>query len=99
MGPWLRVGATLLSAAIYVAAFPPLAWRLLAWGALVPLLCALRSPGLAGRLGLGALWTLASGLGLGAWMPEAVSHYTQQPLWLGWLILGVTVIGTPRGLS
>jgi len=88
---WLRVGATLLSAAIYVVAFPPVAWRFLAWFALVPLFCALRGAGLSGRLGLGTLWTFASGLGLGIWMPEAVAHYTQQPLLVGWLILGFTV--------
>jgi apolipoprotein N-acyltransferase len=91
LNAWLRVGATLVSAAVYVAAFPPVAWRFLAWGALVPLLCARRDSGLAGRLGLGALWTIASGVGLGTWMPEGVSHYTQQPLWVGWLILGFTI--------
>jgi apolipoprotein N-acyltransferase len=62
-----------------VLAFPPFGWSALAWFALVPLFVALRSAGLGARIGLGALWTLGSGLGLGSWMPEAVAHYTQRP--------------------
>ena len=86
------MAAALLSAAVYVLAFPPFGWSALAWVALAPLLVALNGPGLGARLGLGALWTLATGLGLGAWMPEAVAGYTQQPLWVGWLFLvGLTV--------
>ena len=85
------VASTLLSAALYVLAFPDFAWSALAWVALVPLLVALRSSGLGARLGLGALWTLGTGLGLGSWMPEAVASYTQQPLVVGWLfLLGLT---------
>lgn len=85
------MAATLLSAGLYVLAFPAFGWSALAWLALVPLLVALRSAGLGARLGLGALWTLATGFGLGAWMPEAVANYTQQPLVIGWLfLLGLT---------
>jgi len=87
------VAATLLSAGVYVLAFPPFGWRALAWFALVPLLVALRSGDLRARLALGALWTLCTGLGLGSWMPDAVAHYTQQPLFVGWLfLLGLTVL-------
>jgi len=86
------VAMTLLSAFLYVLAFPPFGWSALAWLALVPLLVALQSRGLGARVGLGALWTLGTGLGLGSWMPQAVAHYTQQPLFVGWIfLLGLTV--------
>ncbi len=86
------MAATLLSAGLYVLAFPPFGWSTLAWIALAPLLVALRSCDLRGRLALAALWTLGTGLGLGSWMPEAVAQYTQQPLVVGWLfLLGLTV--------
>jgi apolipoprotein N-acyltransferase len=91
----LRVGsvaATLLSAGLYVLAFPPFGQSALAWLALAPLFVALRSAGLGARIGLGALWTLATGFGLGSWMPEAVAHYLQQPLYVGWaFLLALTV--------
>jgi apolipoprotein N-acyltransferase len=88
----VAMSATVLSAAVYVLAFPPFGWSALAWVALVPLLVALRSGALGSRLFLGALWTLGSGLGLGSWMPAAVAHYTQQPVLVGWLfLLGLTV--------
>jgi len=86
------VAATVLSGGIYVLAFPPFGWSALAWLALAPLLVALRFSGPRARIALGALWTLSTGLGLGSWMPEAVAHYTQQPLFVGWLfLLGLTV--------
>ncbi len=84
--------AALVSAGLLVLAFPPFGWSTLAWVALAPLLVALRSAGLGARVGLGVLWTLASGLGLGSWMPEAVAEYTQQPLVVGWgFLLGLTL--------
>jgi apolipoprotein N-acyltransferase len=86
------VAAGLGSAGLYVLAFPPYRWSALAWFALVPLLLALRSAGLGARVGLAVLWTLATGLGLGSWMPEAVANYTQQPLLVGWVfLLGLTL--------
>lgn len=89
---WHCLGATLLSATIFVVAFPPIGWRLLAWVALVPLFCALRVSDMRSRLAFGALWTVASGGGLGIYIPDAVSLYTQQSLIVGWLVLGITVL-------
>lgn len=87
----MPVAATLLSAGAYVLAFPPVGWSALGWVALAPLLVALRGAPLRNRLGLGALWTGATGLGLGFWMPEAVAGYTQQSVLVGWLfLLGLT---------
>ena len=87
------MAATVASSALYVAAFPPFAWRGLAWVALVPWLVALRARPLRARLGLAVLWTLASGIGLGFWMPEAVAHYTQRPLLVGLgFLLGLTLL-------
>ena len=74
---------TAASAGLYVATFPPVRIRALAWVALVPLLMALRDASLRRRLGLGLLWTLAVGWGVGTWMPGAVSGYFQQPLAVG----------------
>ncbi len=79
------VGAvlTLVSAALYALAFPPVSARALAWIALVPFLVALRGAAPRRRLALGALWTLAVGWAVGTWMPGAVSGYFQQPLSIG----------------
>jgi apolipoprotein N-acyltransferase len=74
---------TLASAGLYALAFPPVRARPLAWVALVPLLAALRDASLRRRLGLGLLWTLAVGWGVGTWMPGAVAGYFQQPLAVG----------------
>ena len=74
---------TAASAGLYVATFPPIRIRALAWVALVPLLVALRDAPFRRRLGLGLLWSLAVGWGVGTWMPGAVSGYFQQPLVVG----------------
>src|SRR5258705_5913615 len=74
---------TMASAGLYALTFPPVRARALAWVALVPLLAALRDASLRRRLGLGLLWTLAVGWGVGTWMPGAVSGYFQQPLTIG----------------
>ena len=74
---------TLASAILYALTFPPVRVRLLAWVALVPLLVALRDASLRRRLGLGFLWALAAGWGVGTWMPGAVAGYFQQPLAVG----------------
>ena len=83
MGRGASVAAALLSAALHVLAFPPFGWSALAWFSLVPLFVALRGATPGGRVALGVLWTLASGVGLGWWMPQAVASYTQQPLAVG----------------
>jgi len=74
---------TVTSSALYALAFPPVRARWLAWVALVPLLVAIRDASLRRRLGLGLLWTLAVGWGVGTWMPGAVSHYFHQPIAVG----------------
>ncbi len=74
---------TAASAGLYALAFPPVRARALAWVALVPLLAAIRDASLRRRLGLGLLWTLAVGWGVGTWMPGAVSGYFHQPLTVG----------------
>lgn len=74
---------TAASAGMYALAFPPIAARVLAWIALVPLLVAIRGASPARRLALGALWTLLSGWGVGTWMPGAVAGYFDQPLAVG----------------
>ncbi len=74
---------TATSAVMYALAFPPVRARWLAWVALVPLLVAIRHASLRRRLGLGLLWTLAVGWGVGTWMPGAVSHYFHQPIAVG----------------
>jgi len=71
---WLRTA----SAGLYALTFPPVRARALAWVALVPLLAALRDASLRRRLGLGLLWTLAVGWGVGTWMPGAVSDATRR---------------------
>ena len=81
------MAATVASAALYSLAFPRPGWSALAWLALAPWLVALHSRRLAGRLGLGALWTFCAGLALGQWLPTAVAGYTQQPRIVGWLFL------------
>lgn len=77
------VALTVLSAVLYALAFPPVRARPLAWVALVPLLIALRDASLRRRAGLGMLWTLAVGYGVGTWMPGAVSNYFHQPIAIG----------------
>jgi apolipoprotein N-acyltransferase len=87
-----RVCWTGLSAAIYASAFPPFGLWPLAWVALVPLLYALRSAAFAERVGLGVLWSLLAGWGVGTWMPGAVAHYFDQP-WIVGLGLFLVVAG------
>jgi apolipoprotein N-acyltransferase len=77
------VVSTLLSAGLYAVTFPPVRARWLAWVALVPLLAVIRDASWRRRVGLGFLWTLAVGIGVGIWMPGAVSGYFHQPLTIG----------------
>ncbi|HEV7731018.1 MAG TPA: apolipoprotein N-acyltransferase [Candidatus Binatia bacterium] len=88
-----RIGALLLSAGAYCAAFPPWNLSAVAWVALVPLLLALRglAPWRATLAGL--LWGTATLSGIGYWVPGALSFYWQQPFWFGFLFaLGVAVV-------
>lgn len=78
-----RVGLTLASAALYAASFPLLGWHLCSWFCLVPLLRAVRGATLLGGAGLGLLWGTATIWGIGYWVPQALAHYWEQPVWLG----------------
>ena len=64
-----------LSGLAYAAAFPPLAWPIAAWVALVPLLvaCATLSP--LGAAAAGLLWTATASLGVAWFFPDTVAHY------------------------
>lgn len=75
--------STLLSAAAYGLAFPPLGWHLLAWLTLVPFLLALRGASVRRALALGALWGIGAAYAVGTWMPVAVTRYYQQPAVVG----------------
>jgi len=84
---------TLASAALYALAFPPWNLHLLAWGALVPLFVALRDRSVVAGALLGLLWGVAMIWCVGIWLPPALSHYYQQPLWFGLLFAaGASVV-------
>jgi len=74
---------TLLSAAAYGLAFPPLGWHLLAWCTLAPFFAALRGASVRRALALGALWGVGAAYSVGTWMPVAVTRYYQQPVVVG----------------
>lgn len=78
-----RPAAVVASAILYAAAFPPWNFHALAWGALVPFLLSVR--GVSPRRGaaLGLLWGVAMIWAVGHWLPPALAHYYQQPLWFG----------------
>jgi len=78
-----RAALTVASAALYAAAFPPLALRALAWVALVPLLVALRGASVRAALGLGTLWAVVAAEGVGTWFATGVARYYDRPLALG----------------
>ncbi len=79
----LRLAATLVSACLFTACFPPLHLRALAWVALVPLLLALRASRPLPAAELALLWAMVMACGLTDWLPPAIADYYDQPLWLG----------------
>jgi apolipoprotein N-acyltransferase len=85
---------TLISAALYAAAFPPLALYPLAWLALVPLLAALRRTGVAGGAALGTLWSLGVGLGTSSWLPRMIADYFAAGIAQGWLAAAAATLAT-----
>ncbi len=78
-----RAALTVASAALYAAAFPPLALHALAWVALVPLLVALRGASVRCAVGLGTLWAVVAAEGVGTWFATGVARYYDRPLALG----------------
>jgi apolipoprotein N-acyltransferase len=74
---------TLLSAALYVLAFPPWDLHFLCWACLIPLLLVVRRVRPAQALGIGLLWGTAVIWGIGHWVPAALMNYWGQSLWFG----------------
>ncbi|HEY8515837.1 MAG TPA: apolipoprotein N-acyltransferase [Candidatus Binatia bacterium] len=74
---------TLLSAACYGLAFPPLGWHLVAWVTLAPFFLALRGAGVLRVIGLGVVWGVVAAYSVGTWMPVAVTRYYAQPASVG----------------
>jgi apolipoprotein N-acyltransferase len=88
-----RLALIAVSAALYAAAFPPLALRWLAWIALTPLLVALRGASLPRAAALGALWGVLAAEGVGTWFATGVARYYDQPLAVGVLFFaGVALL-------
>jgi apolipoprotein N-acyltransferase len=74
------------SALLFVAAFPPLSVRWLAWVALVPLFVVVRRSRLRPALVAAGLWGMLAAWGTTDWFPSAVSHYYGQPWAVGFLL-------------
>lgn len=68
------LACTLLSAAAYGLAFPPLGWHVLAWVALAPFFLALHGASVRRALVLGSVWGIAAAYAVGTWMPVAVTR-------------------------
>lgn len=84
LGP--QLGATLLSAALYAAAFPrPGLWPL-AWVALVPLFAAARACSVGGAFALGVLWTELWALVLYDALPGGIAEYFGRSLAFGFAV-------------
>ncbi len=77
------IAATVASGVCYGLCFPTASLHLLAWGALVPWLVALRRVGFGGALGLAWLWTITAAYTLGDWFAGSVSRYYDQPAAVG----------------
>ncbi len=76
-----RLFLLLLSAALYVASFPPWPTPWTAWVALIPLLRALDGLPWRRRALAGLAWGVITNFSLGYWVPAAIAFYYEQPLW------------------
>ena len=74
----LSLLAASASGVLYGLAFPPARLQWLAWGALVPLLVAVRRGSLRAALLTAWVFTIVSSYVTGAWFPRAVSDYFGQ---------------------
>jgi len=96
----LPVLATLLSAGLYAASFPPLALSPLIWIALVPFFAACsRVRPLAGA-GLGVLWGVFACWGVSYWLPGMLAEFFQTgPLtaWAAYLAVALGLAGLYYG--
>jgi apolipoprotein N-acyltransferase len=75
--------AVLSSAALFGLACPPWQVPLLAWIALVPFFAVVRELRPAHAAAAGLLWGTAAIWAVGYWVPGALAHYYEQPLWFG----------------
>jgi apolipoprotein N-acyltransferase len=78
-----------LSAALYAAAFPPLAVPWLAWIALVPLLAVVASLSVPRAAVAGLAWGVLAAYGCGFVLPGMVADYFGLPVWVGWVVFGL----------
>lgn len=62
------LGAVIVAALLYTLAFPPFSQSWLAWVAVVPMYCAMRSRGAVRGVVLAAVWAVLSTLGVMAWL-------------------------------
>jgi len=69
--------------ALHGLCFPPTAVHWLAWIAFVPWFVAIRLAGRWSAQALTCVITLMGGYFVASWLPRAVSHYYNQPVWLG----------------
>ncbi len=102
-GRWARqaVGATTiraqalaaLSGLVYATSFPPFAWSIAAWVALVPLLaaCAILPPRRAALAGM--VWTLATAVGVAAFLPHMLASYFGLAAIPSWAAAGAVILG------
>ena len=82
-----------VSALVYAAGFPPLAWSIAPWLALAPLLvaCAALSPWRAAVAGM--WWTVVAALGVGWCLPGMLSRYSGLSVLPSWLATAAVVGG------
>ena len=96
----LPVLATLLSAGLYAASFPPLALSPLIWIALVPFFAACsRVRPLAGA-GLGVLWGVFACWGVSYWLPGMLAEFFQTgrlTAWAAYLAVALGLAGPYYG--
>lgn len=72
-----------LAAGLHALALPPWSWPPVAAVALVPFLLALRDLAPRRAACLGLVFGAAAIWGVGYWVPGALAHYYQQPMWFG----------------
>jgi len=84
---------TLVSAALYSLAFPPLSFSALAWVALVPLFVAAATVPPRRAAACGMLWGVALGVGVGWCLPGMLDRYFGLSPLVGWAALVAVGIG------
>ncbi len=81
------------SVVAYSTTFAPWNASALSWIALTPLFWILQSQTPAQGALIGLAWGTGAIWGVGYWVPSALAHYYQQPLWFGYLFaIGASLI-------